>query len=59
MTPKHKAQAAAKLAAADYGIAQRKARELILFWVDSETVVSPSVPVEVLARGVGDHLAAS
>ncbi len=37
MTPK-KAKAAAQLAAAQYGRAQRKASELIMFWFDSETV---------------------
>lgn len=42
------ARAAVQLAAADYGIAQRKMRELIMFWFDRETV-SPSAPVEVLA----------
>ena len=53
MTPK-KAKAAAQLAAAQYGRAQRKASELIMFWFDSETGVA-CAPVEILARAVGEH----
>jgi hypothetical protein len=51
---KRKARLAARLAARDHGISQKTARELIMFWFDSEAI-SPNAPIEVLARAVIDY----
>jgi hypothetical protein len=55
---KRKARLAARLAARDHGVSQKVARELIMFWFDSEAI-STNAPIEVLARAVVDYAAST
>ena len=55
---KSKAKFAASLAAKDYGVSRQLALALVHFWFD-EGLLPENIPAEILARGIGEYLAAS
>jgi len=53
---KREAKVAASLAARDYGVSRQLALALVHFWFD-EGLMPENMPVEILARGIGEYLA--